>query len=326
MEDARQTIEFGRLADDVGYDRIYVGDSQLIWREAHVLMTAIALNTSRAMVGAGVMNPLTRHATVIAGGLSTLDELAPGRIFFGAGLGDSSMYTMGKKPAPVRAMEQTIDIVKGLYAGEHVTLDGSDVHLGYAIPGRELEVLLAASGPRMLELTGRRANGAILGGGVSEEYLAYSQGHIRKGAEAGGRDLDRDKFKFVLWAPCSVSEDGQAARDAVRAHVARVVKLGLPFQLKPEEQAIVERLRAEYDYYEHMAVGTKHAQLVPDNLLERFAFVGTPAECREQVERVLALELPIDEIAIIPYAFEPTEKAAIIKTFAQQVMKGALSV
>jgi 5,10-methylenetetrahydromethanopterin reductase len=217
-------------------------------------------------------------------------------------------------------LEEAITVIRGLYAGERVTYQGAEVHLGYPREGRRLKIMLAATGPKMLELVGRVADGVILGTGVSEEYLRYTQQRIEQGAASVGRDLKRDGFLHVIWAPCSISDDGQAAREAVRAHVARQVKLGLPFQLKDEDQAILQKIRAEYDYYEHMAVGTKHAELVPDHIVERFALAGTPSDIREQVERVLGYGVSVDEVAIIPYAYDPTEKARIIRSFAQQVM------
>ena len=47
-------------ADELGYSHVWIGDSQLIWREAYVTMGAAALRVRRAILGPGVTNPATR--------------------------------------------------------------------------------------------------------------------------------------------------------------------------------------------------------------------------------------------------------------------------
>lgn len=320
IEPPKEVAQFAKLADDLGYSRIYVGDSQLIWREAYITLAAIALNTSQATIGPGVSNPLTRDLTVIASALATLDELSGDRVFLGLGLGDSSVYTMGKRPSTVAQLERAIGVIRGLYSGMEATHDGAKVHLGYPREGKSLSILVAANGPRMLQMAGRCADGAILPAGLFPEYFDYYLRHIQEGAAAAGRDLKLDKFKFVLWVPCSIHQDGQAAKDAVRSHVARVVKQDLPVKLPRDDQHIIDRIRTEYDYYEHMTVGTKHAELVPNTLVEKFAIAGTVSECRSQLESALAYGPYINEVAIIPYAFDPDAKSRMIRSFAEEVV------
>jgi len=52
---------------------------------------------------------------------------------------------------------------------------------------------------------------------------------------------------------------------------------------------VVNRIRQEYEYYEHMVVGTPHGDSVPDEMVERFAIAGTPKEAQEQIERLALL-------------------------------------
>ena len=107
--------------------------------------------------------------------------------------------------------------------------------------------------------------------------LAFSAGSV-----PGGRDLRAEGFRVICWTPCSIQDDGRAAREAVKAHVARVLKRDLPFALDTETVEAVRKIRAEYEYYRHMMVGTEHGHPVPDALVEKFAVAGTPAEARAQ--------------------------------------------
>ena len=122
-------VELAKLSERLGYSNIWIGDSHLIWREAYVNMVAAALNTSKVRLGTGVTNPLTRHPSVIASIYATLEELAPGRFIIGMGLGDSSVETMGMKPAKLAYFEKTLREMRDLLAGREVQIETGKIHL-----------------------------------------------------------------------------------------------------------------------------------------------------------------------------------------------------
>src|SRR5262245_64912161 len=116
-------VQLAKVAEECGYSHIWVGDSHLIWREAYVNMTAMMLNTTKVKFGTGVTNPLTRHPSVLASAYATLEEYAPGRMIVGIGLGDSSVETMGMKPAKLNYFEKTMQHLRDLFGGKEVHLD-----------------------------------------------------------------------------------------------------------------------------------------------------------------------------------------------------------
>jgi 5,10-methylenetetrahydromethanopterin reductase len=75
---------------------------------------------------------------------------------------------------------------------------------------------------------------------------------------------------------------------------------------------VVRKIRGEYEYYEHMVAGTPHGDIVPDELVEKFAIAGTPDEARDQLRRLAATGL-VDEIAIIPHAHNPADRERIVR-------------
>ena len=107
-EPLQKMIHLAKLSEELGFSHVWVGDSHLIWREAYVNMAAVALNTSKVKIGTGVTNPLTRHPSVVASAYATLEEYSPGRMIVGIGLGDSSVETMGMKPAKLSYFEKTM--------------------------------------------------------------------------------------------------------------------------------------------------------------------------------------------------------------------------
>ena len=306
-------IELAKLSEQLGFSHIWVGDSHLIWREAYVNLAAAALNTSTVKLGTGVTNPLTRHPSVVASTYATLEELAPGRFIVGIGLGDSSVETMGMKPAKLEYFEKTIQQMRELLSGKEVQLDTGKIHLLHPSKSR-IPVYIAASGPKMLELSGRIADGIIVLVGVADEYIVHAKERIAAGARAAGRRLE--DINLVLWVPCAVA-DNAPAKDAVKAHVARVVAHPLPYVLDPKEQKVLAEIRKTYDYYHHMDQQANHAEVIPDWLVDKFAIAGTSKECRARVEKLKGSG--INQIAIIPYGVGGADRADTLREFAAAV-------
>ena len=196
-------IHLAKVSEELGFTHIWVGDSHLIWREAYVNMTAMALNTTKVKLGTGVTNPLTRHPSVLASAYATLEEYSPGRMIVGIGLGDSSVETMGLKPSTLANFENALAQMRELFAGKEAELPSGKIHLLHPCKGK-VPIYIAASGPKMLELSGRIADGIIVLVGVADEYIAHAKEKIAAGAKAARRRLA--DINLVLWVPCAVSD------------------------------------------------------------------------------------------------------------------------
>jgi 5,10-methylenetetrahydromethanopterin reductase len=311
IEPLQKMIHLAKVTEEAGYSHIWVGDSHLIWREAYINMAAMALNTTKVKLGTGVTNPLTRHPSVVGSAYATLEEYAPGRMIVGIGLGDSSVETMGMKPAKLSYFETTIRQMRDLLGGKEVELETGKIHVLHPCQ-RNVPIYIAASGPKMLELCGRIADGVIVLVGVADEYIEQAKEKIAAGAKVAGRQLS--DIQLVLWVPCAVSET-TSAKDAVKAHVARVVAHPLPYVLDPNEQNVLAEIRKTYDYYHHMDQQANHAEVIPDWLVDKFAIAGTVDECRRQIERIK--KTGIQQIAIIPYSPPGGSREETIRGFAQ---------
>ena len=306
-------IQHAKLSEELGFSHIWIGDSHLIWRESFVNMAAAALNTTRPKIGTGVTNLLTRHLSVTASGFATLEEFAPGRFIVGIGLGDSSVETMGIKPARLSYFERAITDLRGLLDGKEVALETGKIHLKHPCKNR-VPIYVAASGPKMLELAGRIADGVIILVGIDEDSIRAAKERIEAGARAANRNPR--EIDLVLWVPCSIS-DRFPAKDAVKAHVARVVAHPLPFLLDAKEQEVLDEIRRAYNYYQHMEQEASQAHVIPDWLVDKFAIAGTRKECAIQVERLRATG--INQIAIIPYGAGGGDRGETLREFAAAV-------
>ena len=310
-EPMSRIIHLSKQAEELGYSHIWVGDSHLIWREAFVNMAAVALNTSKVVIGTGVTNPVTRHPSVLASAYATLDELAPGRFAVGIGLGDSSLETMGRKQARLAEFEAAVAQMRAVIEGGEAELEsGSKIHINFS-QNRKIPFYVAASGPKMLELSGRLADGVIILVGVDSGAVERAVERIAKGAEAAGRKLS--DIDLVLWVPCAVSEK-PGAKDAVKAHVARVIAHPLPFTLDEQEQKVLDDIHQAYNYYQHMDPLAAQARVIPDWLVDKFAVAGTPDECGAKVAELK--QSAINQVAIIPYNVGDADRGETLRLFA----------
>lgn len=289
------------LAEQAGLGGVWVGDSPVLWRELYVLLGAAAERSGRIRLGPAVTNPVSRHAAVTASALMTLQELSGGRAALGLGLGASAVRTVGARPARLAELERTVAEVRTYWAG-------GDGGLGYGSGQPPIPVLLGASGPRMLELSGRIGDGCLAVVGLHPRQLEAARARLAAGGPAHG-------FEVVWWVPIAAAADSARAREDVKPYVARSLRHPLPAELTDVEREAAEQIRASYEYSRHLEPGA-HAELVPDEIVADWAVAGTPAECREQLRR---LDLRAGErIGLVPMGREP--KAVQVRRLLEEVL------
>jgi 5,10-methylenetetrahydromethanopterin reductase len=236
--------------------------------------------------------------------LATLAELAPGRVAVAVSVGNLlNLKESGwQADRPVRAIREFVDDLRALWSGAAVDraavsyrLDGARMAF---VPPRPIPVYVASTGPQVLRLSGRIADGVLLSGGLSLASTRRCLGWADEGRRRAGRaagELSRASFLYF-----SVSEDGRAAVDDLRAKLAflfrndrqadNIASSGLAI----DQAAIIDAV-ARRDLEAATA-------LVPDEAVEAFCIGGTPAACRAAYERYLGagLDEPVLQISGTP--------------------------
>ena len=161
---ATTVLREAQLAERLGYDSVWMGDSQLIWREAYVLLGAAAVATSRVALGIAVTNPVTRHPSVTASALATLQELSAGRAILGVGVGNTALRTIGREPVTRAELARFVQVVRSLWEGQPVHGPTGDMRLTFGGRGPRPPIVVGASGPKMLRLAGQVGDGVIVTG------------------------------------------------------------------------------------------------------------------------------------------------------------------
>jgi 5,10-methylenetetrahydromethanopterin reductase len=277
-----------RLAEELGFDYIWVCDSSLHGRDVYPYLTLCAQNTTRAKIGINVTNPFSRHPAITANAIATVDEISGGRAILGVGTGDRPQVELGFRPAKVAEMKEWISLVRRLFSGDPVTHDGESWRLKDAKLScgwrRDLPIQIAASGPRMLELAGETADGVIARIGLSPEGIAFGLEHLGTGAATGGRSID--DLDVGVFVNCCIYNDRRRALDEAKLDTAWYLKTAEKLaEIAGVPKATIDAVQRAYSGG-HLDEAHEAAKMVPENIAQKFVLAGTPAEAREMVQRV----------------------------------------
>lgn len=161
-----QVVEYARLAEELGYRRVWLYDSPLLYPDVWMTLARVAQATRRIGLGPGVLVPSLRHVATQAAAIATLEALAPGRVAAAVGTGFTGRRLLGRPPLAWRTVEAQLAQLRGLLRGEEVSIDGALLRLlhpeGFA-PARPIKtpILVAANGPRGLQVAKSLGDGVL---------------------------------------------------------------------------------------------------------------------------------------------------------------------
>ena len=293
--DLRDGLDYARYAEERGFEAVWQAESRLV-RDAIVPMAAYAAVTKRIKVGSGVINNWTRNIGLLASTFLTLDDLAPDRIICGIGAWwDPLAKNVGiDRTKPLKAMEETITIMRRLLNMERVTFEGEfvkvngielDVVHGRKEP-RNVPIYIGATGEKMLEMTGKLADGVVMNYCVPVEYNDNAIEQLMQGLKLSGRTLEEfDRPQLVV---CSVDEDHDKAIDTTRELLTQYLAQQ-PHIAKASgvSKDVVQKIQSILGWpaTHEQIQSAKH--LVDDELIHRITASGTPAEAKAKVQEYI---------------------------------------
>jgi 5,10-methylenetetrahydromethanopterin reductase len=182
--------EIGDIAarcEQAGFHGVGVHDHHHTGRDAYMVLAAAAARTSRLTLYPATSNTVTRHPLVLAALGHSLAELAPGRAMLSLAPGFLSVEMAGARQARRQQLREVVTAVRALVRGEEARLDGSRLALRNVAP-QPPEVLVLASGPKLIELAGEVADGVMMLVGLHPDSVAAARAHLHAGARRAGRD------------------------------------------------------------------------------------------------------------------------------------------
>ncbi|MBB4664760.1 LLM class flavin-dependent oxidoreductase [Conexibacter arvalis] len=200
----QEAVALARLTERAGLDLATFQDHpyQPAFLDTWTLLSWVAAQTETLRVAPNVLNLPLRQPAVAARAAASLDLLSGGRFELGLGAGAfwEGVEAMGgarRTPGEaVDALDEAIDVIRGVWDADArggVRVDGEHYRVQGAkrgpAPAHDVEIWLGAYKPRMLRLTGRKADGWLPSlPYLPREQIAPANAAIDEAARAAGRD------------------------------------------------------------------------------------------------------------------------------------------
>lgn len=304
-----------KVAEANGASTLWVA-SHLFLRDPITSAHAALAATSRVKVALMAMSPYSVHPVAIAMAAAALDELFPGRVVLCLGVGaPGDLAAAGiPSPKPLTTLREAIRLCRDLFAGK--TMD----HAGevFKVAGRRLPnptdrvpIVLAASGPQMLELAGSDADGALISAATCTGFIGWCQEHIAKGT---ARRNAPGRCRAMSLVYTRIAADEATALNGIRRTMGFILRG--PHHAKNVELAGTKLDQAALwnAYRDEDWAGVE--RLVTDEVIRRHAAAGTPAQVAARYEDYRKLGLDevivggIDDTAGIEAALKTVIKSA----------------
>ena len=289
-ETVRATAE---LAEAGGAATLWVACH--LFRREPIAMAAMALSgTRRIGVGLMAMSPYSVHPVYATMAAATLDECYPGRVqlCFGVGAPRDLEAAGIAAPRSVRTLREAIEIARALLSGETIAFKGERFQVAgrrLANGPRQIPIVLAASGPHMLELAGTMADGVLISGGTSPDFIGWSVDLVRRAEQRSGR-----RSRKIALVMAALADEERSAHDRLRrtlafilrgAHHARNLSVA---GTQLDQAALADAFARE--------AWTEVDALVTDDVVRRHAASGTAEQVTAALRRYS--DVGLDEIVL----------------------------
>src|SRR5438128_4017333 len=276
--DVREVAGWARRAEDLGLDSVWVHDSYFE-RDPITYLSAMGMETRRIGLGAGALNPYTRHPVVVAMTMSALDDLAPRRVTLALGSGLPLRLSQMAIPYDdtVTRVSESIDQIRRLWSGRPLKLNDKVPPLQPMFqPPHRIPIYIAAYRTPFLDLCGEKADGYLARPAESLPAFQKMRARVLESASAHGRaagDIDFRGYLLCLFDSSRQEAVNRAKREPFVIYMISVLsdvsmkRAGFDPALRSQ---IATAWRAE-DYH-------RAGELIPDELLDAFILCGTVLE------------------------------------------------
>ncbi len=323
-DDPTDQLRLVQHAEQLGFDAVWAAEAY--GSDAVSVLAWLAGRTERISIGSAVLQIPGRTPAMTAMTAASLDLLTAGRFRLGLGVSGpqvSEGWHGVRFDHPLARTREYLAIVRSALARETVSFDGDHYRLplpdgpGKALkltivpPSERIPILLAAVGPRNLELAGEVADGwlAVF---YSAEHAAEPLAAIRRGRERAGLDLDG--FAVVPTIPVVVGDDPRRCADVIRPYAALYVG-GMGSRKQNFYNALAVRMgfaEAAAEVQELFLSGRPRdaAAAIPYEFIDATSLLGPPDRIAERLGALA--DSGVTSAALLPFGRTADDKIAIL--------------
>lgn len=304
VSDPRPAIDQARAAEQLGLGSVWIGE-RYGTKALGPLAGAIGQATQRVRIGSAITHFAVRHPIALASTAMTLQALTNGRFALGVGRSVPPLWKAFGLPAMSNAvLTDSAMMLRSLCRGEKVRYDGPagrfpSLRLGDLPSAPPPPVLLAAIGPRSLELAGQQFDGTILHPFLTPEAVERSAIRARRAASEAGREPGAVRVYAIVVVAPDLPEREEAEIVAARAvtyfqipgfgeRLAGVNDWSDEPLAKLRAHPLLADLRGSADgaFTRDQLLGV--SELLPPEWLESAAAFGSARHCAERISAYLA--------------------------------------
>jgi 5,10-methylenetetrahydromethanopterin reductase len=282
-----KTTFYSIQAEKIGFDNLWITD-HFNNRNVYVSLAIASAYTERIKFGPGVTNPYLVHPVVTAQAVATLNEIAPGRVVCGLGVGDRTTLQMVniKMRKPLSTIRESVRVIREIISKRTLEMQGtifqvSGAKLNFKV-ANPIPIFIGAQGPKMLALAAEIGDGVLINASHWKD-IENAMTFIRQGAGRTGKKLD--DLSISAYTSFSIASNFDKAFKAVVPVVAYIVA-GSPEMILERHGISVELASKIRDAIVHGRWKEAFSN-VDNNMVEAFSICGTPEICVEKIDKLV---------------------------------------
>jgi alkanesulfonate monooxygenase SsuD/methylene tetrahydromethanopterin reductase-like flavin-dependent oxidoreductase (luciferase family) len=217
--------------EDAGFERVMIGDHVMfhtgVGNDGLVDAASVVTASERLCVYLSVYVLAQRHPVLVARQVMTVNQLAPGRLIMGIGVGGDDrreIEACGVNPATRgRRTDESLAVLRHLLSGDEVTIDGEYFRLDRVrllpAPDPPIPIVVGGRSDAALRRAGRLGDG-WLGIWLSPQRFAEAIAVVDAHAEASGRTAVEWQHGMTFW--CGFGNERAVARSLVAPAMERL--------------------------------------------------------------------------------------------------------
>jgi 5,10-methylenetetrahydromethanopterin reductase len=282
-----KTTFYAIQAEKIGFDYLWVTD-HFNNRNVYVSLAIVSAYTERIKFGPGVTNPYLVHPVVTAQGVATLNEIAPGRVVCGLGVGDKTTLQMVNihLKKPLTTIRESVQIIREITSGRNLEMQGkifkvSGAKMNFKV-ANPIPVFIGAQGPKMLALAAEIGDGVLINASHPRD-VENAMNFVREGVEKTDKKLE--DLSISAYTSFSIASSYDKALKAAIPVVAYIVA-GSP-------EIILDRHGISVELASKIRDAIVHGQWkdafshVDNDMVEAFSICGTPENCIKKIDKLM---------------------------------------
>lgn len=311
--------------EKAGFETFWIADERFCM-EADSSLAFCSAFTKHIALGPGVTDPYTRHPALTAMAIGTLDHLSGGRAVLGLGAGHSGFHELYlERIHTAQAIRETVQVVRGLLAGERVTMDGKmikirDAKLDFS-PRGQVPIIVASNGRLVIRVAGEVADGVM----SSSVLIQPRIDEVLKLVEEGLQISGRKRLDFTVWSRLNIiiHPDRQKALQAPKPSVYGLITGRYPDMSMFEHMGLFlpDDLRHTVETVGYTRDKEKLSWIIkqiPDEFVEKTCLVGTPSEIVDKLRNLEAAGF--DGVALYPIPVEGQTVFDVLKVVVEEII------